>query len=144
MIRLENVLKISRGVLWEKVFLKISQNSRENTCARDSSLIKLQPLQAWGLQLYKKRDSGLGVFLWILWNFQEHFFYRTPLDDCFWSYTTWRNCINTSYILAIKVVRFWSKDTALEWHNREAVSFFLNKFSTVTHLWYKIIPCTYE
>ena len=55
------------------------------------------------------------------------------------SYTTWRNCINTSYILAIQVVRFWSKDTALKWHNREAVSFFLNKCSATTHLWYKII-----
>ena len=55
------------------------------------------------------------------------------------SYTTWRNCINTSYILAIQVVRFWSKDTALKWHNREAVSFFLNKCSATAHLWYKII-----
>ena len=25
-----------------------------------------------------KRDSGTSVFLWILWNFQEHLFYRTP------------------------------------------------------------------
>ena len=24
------------------------------------------------------------VFLWILWNFLEHLFYRTPLCDCFW------------------------------------------------------------
>ena len=40
------------GVLWKKVFLKISQNSQENTC---------------GLR-----------------NFQEHLFYRTTLDDCFW------------------------------------------------------------
>ena len=30
------------GVLYKKVFLKISQNSRENTCARVSFLIKLQ------------------------------------------------------------------------------------------------------
>ena len=30
------------GVLWKKVFLKISQNSQENTCARVSFLIKLQ------------------------------------------------------------------------------------------------------
>ena len=29
------------GVLWEKVFLEISQNSQEITCARDSSLIKV-------------------------------------------------------------------------------------------------------
>ena len=30
-----------------------------------------------------KKDSGTGVFLWTLRNFQEHFFYRTPPDDCF-------------------------------------------------------------
>ena len=41
----------------KKVFLEISQNSQENTCARFSFLIKLQA-------------SGL--------------FYRTPLDDCLW------------------------------------------------------------
>ena len=33
----------------KKVFLEISQNLQENTCARVSFLIKLQ---AWGLQLY--------------------------------------------------------------------------------------------
>ena len=32
-----------------------------------------------GLQLYSNRDSDTGVFLWILWNFQEHHFYRTRL-----------------------------------------------------------------
>ena len=34
------------GVLSKKMFLKIAQNSQENTCARVSFLIKLQ---AWGL-----------------------------------------------------------------------------------------------
>ena len=53
----------TRGVLLIKVSLEISQNSQKNTCARVSFLIKLQ---AWGL---KKRDSGTGVFLWILPNF---------------------------------------------------------------------------
>ena len=51
------------GVLFKKGFLEISQNSQENTRARVSFLGKLQ---AWGLQLYKKRDSVTGVFLWIL------------------------------------------------------------------------------
>ena len=32
----------TRGVLYKKVFLEISQNSQENTCARISFLIKLQ------------------------------------------------------------------------------------------------------
>ena len=42
-----------RGVLCKKVvFLEISQNLPENTCA---TLLK--------------RDSGTGFFLWILWNF---------------------------------------------------------------------------
>ena len=49
------------------MFLEISQNSQENTCARASVLIKLQAL-----------GSGAGAFLWILWIVQEHLFYRTP------------------------------------------------------------------
>ena len=32
----------TRGVLQKRVFLETSQNSQENTCARDSFLIKLQ------------------------------------------------------------------------------------------------------
>ena len=43
----------------KKVFLEISQNWQENTCAWVSFLIKLQ---------------GSGLFLWILWNFLEHLF----------------------------------------------------------------------
>ena len=42
----------------KKVFLKISQSSQEDTCAR-----------AWGMQLYLKRDSGTCLFLWILRTF---------------------------------------------------------------------------
>ena len=49
----QNFLNYSEVVLRrcsvKKVFLKISQNSRENT-----------------------RGCGTGVFLWILWNFYEH------------------------------------------------------------------------
>ena len=44
----------------KKLFLEILQNLQENACARASFLIKLQ---ASGLQLYEKRDSGTGVFL---------------------------------------------------------------------------------
>ena len=39
----------TRDVLYKKVFLKISQNSQENTCARVSFLIKLQ---AWSFFLF--------------------------------------------------------------------------------------------
>ena len=108
----------------KKRFLKISQNSQENTCARVSFLIKVAerelqkrlwhrcfpvnfekfyehlfyrippvvpipqtPMNAWkfckiqslflmGLQ---KGDYGTDVFLWILPNFKNTFFYKTPL-----------------------------------------------------------------
>ena len=43
-------------VFCKKVFLEISQNSQENACAKASFLMRLQAT----------------------------FFYRTPLDDCFW------------------------------------------------------------
>ena len=65
----------TRGVLCKKVFLEISQNSQENSCARISFLIKLQ---AWLATLLKKR-------LWqrcLPVNFTEFlrttFSYRTP------------------------------------------------------------------
>ena len=46
-------------------FLKVSRNSYEKICAGVSILIKLQ---AWALQLYLKRGSCLGLFMWILSN----------------------------------------------------------------------------
>ena len=45
----------TRGVLSKKVFLKISQNSQENTCARLSFLIKLQVLGLRPAALLKKK-----------------------------------------------------------------------------------------
>ena len=67
-------------VLCKQGVLEISQNSHENTCARVSFLIKLQ---AWGLQIYLKRDSGTGVFLWIFQNFWEHLFLKNSSGSCF-------------------------------------------------------------
>ena len=72
-------------VLCKKVFLKVLQISQKNTCTSASFLITLQ---ASGLQLYEKRDSGTCVFLWILRHFLEQLFYRTPLDDCTFLVTT--------------------------------------------------------
>ena len=48
----------TRVVLCEKVFLKILQNSQENTCARASFLIKLQ---AWVCNFIEK-DTLIQVF----------------------------------------------------------------------------------
>ena len=40
---------------------------------------------ASGLQPYLKREPNAGVLQWILWNFQEHLFHRSPPDGCFWA-----------------------------------------------------------
>ena len=56
--------------------------------------------------LIKKRDSGTGAFLWILWNFYEHLFYRIPPDDCFlkWPKTCnfikrlWHRCFPVNFV----------------------------------------------
>ena len=62
------------------MFLEICQNPQKNTCARASFIMGLHTS---GLQLYWGGDSGAGAYLWILRNFYEHIFYRTPLGDCF-------------------------------------------------------------
>ena len=59
----------------KRVFLKISQNLQENTCARVSFLIKLQ---ASGLKFYKKRDSGTGVSCEFCKISKNTFSHRTP------------------------------------------------------------------
>ena len=43
-----------------------------------------------------------GVFLWLLWNFLEHLFCRTPLDDCFCL------CYHTPLVFSISVTSFMS------------------------------------
>ena len=55
----------------KKVLVKNSQNSQENNYARIFFVIKLQ---ATVLQVYSKRNSKTGVFLWILRSFSEHQF----------------------------------------------------------------------
>ena len=61
-----SVEAVARGCSVKKVFLEISKNLHENTCARNSFLIKLQALS---MQLYYKRDPDTDVFLRILQNF---------------------------------------------------------------------------
>ena len=51
-VEVRNKEVVARRCSVKRVFLKISQSSQENTCARVSFLIKLQT-----------RDPGAGVFL---------------------------------------------------------------------------------
>ena len=52
MLRIKKLEVVAQTFSLKNVFLEISQNSQENTCARVSILIKLQ-----------NRDSGTVVFL---------------------------------------------------------------------------------
>ena len=52
-ITIKTLEVVARRCSVKKLFFEISQNSQES----------------WGLQLYEKRDSGTGVFLWIFRNF---------------------------------------------------------------------------
>ena len=64
----------------KKVFLKISQNSQENTCARVSFLIKLQDL---GLQLYWIRDSSTDILCGFCEIFKNTFFTESLRNTAF-------------------------------------------------------------
>ena len=57
------------------VFLKIWQYSQKNTCVGVYFRWSCRPE---GLHFYWRKDSNTGFFLWILRNYWEQFFYRTP------------------------------------------------------------------
>ena len=50
-----------------------------------------------------KKDSGTGVFMWILQIFLEHLFYRTRLDDC-------KNVISFVFGLKIRMIIIYHLD----------------------------------
>ena len=60
---------VTRDVLWKKVFLEISQNSPENTCARVTFFIKLQ-----ASSIFIKKETLVRCFPV---NFAK--FFRTPI-----------------------------------------------------------------
>ena len=54
----------------------------------------------------KKTQARTGVFQWTLQDFQEHFFYRTPQDDCFRS--VWLQKRAQKYAL-LSLLETWKK-----------------------------------
>ena len=73
----------------QKVFLKNSQNSQENTCVRVSFLIKLQILR---LVCNFIKNATLaqvtGVFLWIFATFLRTTFLQNTFSGCFYFWIT--------------------------------------------------------
>ena len=60
---------VVRRCSMEKLFLKISKTSQENICARFPFFAKLQACNFVKKRLLTKKETGTGVFLWILRNF---------------------------------------------------------------------------
>ena len=65
---------VARRCSVKKVFSKISQNAEKNLC---------RSLCFLGLQVYYKRNSGTGVFLWIFQFFLRNIFLRNTSGGCF-------------------------------------------------------------
>ena len=57
------------------------RHSVKRCCWKFRKIHRKTPVpEAWALQLYQKRNSGTGVFLWILRNFQE----RPFIEHLWW------------------------------------------------------------
>ena len=70
------------GVLWKKMFLKISQNSQENTCVRVSFFNKVACPRLW--------HRSFPVNFMKFWGTS---FYRTPPGDCFWNGSIFKSIV---------------------------------------------------
>ena len=83
----------TRSVLSKKMFLKISQNSQENTCARVTFLIKLQAL----LPSYRN---------------------QSPVDDYFWFSTNLKvkHQLSSSYLPNCYGMRFQNHSFKIVYH----------------------------
>ena len=92
----------------KKVFLKISQNSHENTCARVSFLIKLQALFIWTF-CQKFSLSVLFSFCLIFYQFQPSVAYKSVV--CKKSVY----CFKRSFSFVINSVVSWEFLEPLYW-----------------------------
>ena len=120
----------TRCVLWKKVFLKILQNSQENTCARVSFQNKVAGL---GPATLLKKTLGhscfpvnFAKFLRTPFSqntfFTEHLFHRTPPRGCFYTFTTcfvgqllhtnqhWKQSNKLLNLFNLDNIRHWSED----------------------------------
>ena len=85
-------------VFYKKVFLEISQNSQENTCARVSFLIKLHTKA----NNFIKKETLTQMFSSAFWEiFKNTFYYKTPpmaAPESDWFYQSFcRLCVPTMF-----------------------------------------------
>ena len=91
----------TRSVLWTKNVLRnFTKLTRKHLC-QSLFFNKVATLSA---ATSLKKDSGTGVFPWILRNFEEHHFYRTPLYNCcccLWRLATGNSCRRAAKTFAV-------------------------------------------
>ena len=75
------------GILQERVFAKFSG---KKLC----QCLFFNKVRNEACNFVKKRECGTGVFLWMLQNFYEDRFYRTPLGDYLWSNKVLKQFLN--------------------------------------------------
>ena len=97
----------TRGVLWKRCSLKYCRIHRK-TRVPESLFNKVAGLRPQASVTLLKKDSGTGVFPWILQHIKDDLFCRTPPDDCFCyyniKYTTIKYTIKNSLFLGNKCV----------------------------------------
>ena len=73
------------GYLFQTQSLNIQNQPPEMFCQKKvflkSSNFLGKHLKAWSPATLFKRDSNTSVFLWLLWNFWEHLFWRGSVND---------------------------------------------------------------
>ena len=69
-------------VLWKKGVFKNFAKFKGKQLCWSLFFKKVEGLKR--ATLYWKRDSIIGVFLWILWNFYKDLFYGAPTGGCLW------------------------------------------------------------
>ena len=95
------------------MLLKTSQVSEENTGVE---VCFNKVAGNWPATLIKINSSA-DVFLWNLWNFWEHLFWRTSANDCFCTCYYEKFFHITINCLPIPFVVLWNLRARMNWHN---------------------------
>ena len=121
-----------------EVILKISQNLQENTWVRVTFIIKLKS-EVCGFS--KKRDCGIGAFLWFLRSCQEHLLSLKTFGRLF-LYVTSVSKVSKIYLFKVNnentgiICEIYSKLTIKtpEWHQWRRSGIFVVNFKQILHV----------
>ena len=87
-------------------------------------------MQGWRTAIALQRDSNTNTFLWILWNFEEHLFWRTSANRCFC--TSNHNVNNYKY---------WTSDDLFLIKNITSNGFYYEGLYNQVRIYFLMIVC---